>query len=74
MVIVNSRLAGLSIGLVVTALASPSFAQRSEDPIAARAEALRACSLLPQKYSQHTWADVRIDPYRACMAEHGQME
>jgi hypothetical protein len=77
MIIRSKRIAAIALGLAlsVSALASPSFAQRSEDHMsAARERALRECNLRAQKYTQHTWADVQIYTYRACMAEHGQQE
>jgi hypothetical protein len=77
MIIRNKQIAAIALGLAlsVSALPSPSFAQRSEDHMsAARAQALRECNLAAQKYTQHTWADVQIYTYRACMAEHGQQE
>jgi hypothetical protein len=59
-------LAVLALGLAVTALASPSYAQRAgRDVSAARAAALHACS---------GFADEWGYAYRACMAEHGQAE
>src|SRR5262245_50902536 len=59
-------LAVLALGLAVTALASPSYAQRApRDVSAARAAALHACS---------GFADDWGYAYRACMAEHGQAE
>jgi hypothetical protein len=59
-------LAVLALGLAVTALASPSYAQRApRDVNAARAAALHACS---------GFADDWGYAYRACMAEHGQAE
>jgi hypothetical protein len=69
-------LVALALGLAISALASPSFAQRSGSGgmSAARAAALRECNLRAQKYTQHTWADVQIYVYRACMSEHGQQE
>jgi hypothetical protein len=73
----NKRIAAIALGfaLSVSALASPSFAQRGEQHMsAAREQALRECNLKAQKYTQHTWADVQIYIYRACMAEHGQQE
>jgi len=75
MTIANKRIAVIALGLALSVLASPSFAQRSEQYMsAARAAALRECNLKAQKYTQHTWADVQIYIYRACMAEHGQQE
>jgi hypothetical protein len=56
MVSVNRGLAPLAFALAVTAFASPSFAQRSEDHMsAARAAAIHECSVLAQKYLEHTW-------------------
>jgi hypothetical protein len=77
MIIRNERIAAIALGLALSVLASPSFAQRSENQnhmSAAREQALRECNLAAQKYTQHTWADVQIQTYRACMAEHGQQE
>jgi hypothetical protein len=68
----------LALGLATSALATPSFAQRSEggDPgmSAARAAAIHECSVKAGKYIEHTWGDNEIYTYRACMAEHGQEE
>ena len=75
MTIGNKRIAVIALGLALSVLASPSFAQRGENHMsAAREQALRECNLAAQKYTQHTWADVQIYAYRACMAEHGQQE
>ena len=61
MITPNKRLVAIAIGLAISAFASPSFAQRSEDHMsAAREQALRECNLAAQKYTQHTWADVQI--------------
>jgi len=66
MTIWKKPLAVLALGLAVTALASPSYAQRAgRDVSAARAAALHACS---------GFADEWGYAYRACMAEHGQAE
>jgi hypothetical protein len=60
-------LAVLALGLAVTALASPSYAQRApRDVNAARASALQKCSY----FTDSDWDYA----YRACMAEHGQAE
>jgi len=75
MIAVNSRLAVLALGLTVTALASPSFAQRSEDQTSrARAAAVHDCSVKAQNYKQYTWGVTQLQVYRACMAQHGQQE
>jgi len=39
-----------------------------------RAEALRACNAIANRYLQQTWGDQQGDIYRACMAEHGEVE
>ena len=62
MTIGNKRIAAIALGLAlsVSALASPSFAQRSEQHMsAARAAALRECNLKAQKFTQHTWPTSR---------------
>jgi hypothetical protein len=55
------------LGLSVTALASPSYAQVTDrETSAARAAALRECSY----FNDSDWDYA----YRACMAQHGQQE
>jgi hypothetical protein len=74
MATVNSRLAAIALGLAVTAFASPSFAQSEEHISAGRAAAIHECSVRAGKYTEHTWGDVELYVYRACMAEHGRRE
>jgi len=79
MITVNKHLtapvSALALGLAVAALASPSFAQRSEDHMsAARAAAIHECNLKAARYRQYTWGDTEIHTYRACMAEQGEQE
>jgi hypothetical protein len=48
MIIRNKRIAAIALGLALSVLASPSFAQRSENQNhmgAAREQALRECNL-----------------------------
>jgi hypothetical protein len=70
--------AALALGLATSALATPSFAQRSEGGEAgmgaARAQAIHECNAKARKYIEHTWGDNEIYIYRSCMAEHGQPE
>jgi hypothetical protein len=40
----------------------------------ARMKALQECNVRARKYIEHTWGDVEIYTYRACMTEHGQQE
>jgi hypothetical protein len=75
MIKANKSLAALALGLALSALASPSFAQRSEAGMgAARAQAIHECNAKSGKYIEHTWGDNEIYIYRSCMAEHGQPE
>jgi len=39
-----------------------------------RAEALRACNAVANRFLQQTWGDQQSDIYRACMTEHGEAE
>ena len=71
---ISKRLVALALGLAVSALTTPSFAQRSEEMSGARAQALRTCTGEAGKLIQHVWGDHQIDKYRACMMQHGQGE
>jgi hypothetical protein len=67
--------AALALGLAVSALATPSFAQRSEDQMrGSRQNALRDCNAKAGKLTQHSWADHQIQVYRSCMSDQGQQE
>jgi hypothetical protein len=69
------RAAALALGLAVSSLATPSFAQRSEDQMGgSRQNALRDCNKKAEKLTQHSWADHQIQVYRSCMSEQGQQE
>ena len=62
-------------GLALAALASPSFAQRSEQPMStAREQAVRECNAAAGKYYNSTWQTTQIHSYRSCMAQHGEPE
>jgi hypothetical protein len=72
---ITRKTAALALGLALAAAATPSFAQRAEEGMSgARARALRECNDMANKFTQHTWGDVQIDQYRACMTQHGQQE
>jgi hypothetical protein len=63
----------LALGLSV--VATPSFAQRSENHMTSeREQALRECNSAAAKYRQYTWGHQEIDAYRTCMANQGQQE
>jgi hypothetical protein len=72
---ISKFLAALVVPLAIYALATPSFAQRSEGQMtSARAAAMRDCTSKAGKLKQYTWGDTQIDTYRACMTQHGQRE
>jgi hypothetical protein len=54
--------------------AAGAVAQGGGQISAARAAAIRECSALAVRYSQHDWGNTEIYQYRACMARHGQPE
>jgi len=39
-----------------------------------RAQALRECNAIANRFLQQTWGDQQGDVYRACMTEHGEFE
>jgi len=39
-----------------------------------RAAAIHACSARATRYNEYTWGDMEFQQYRACMAQHGQVE
>ena len=74
---------------LATLVATPAFAQsyqpsRLDRPTvgangevhvsAARAAALRECSAVAAQYPEYEWGNMEIYQYRACMAEHGEVE
>ena len=74
MIRINKLLTALAVGLAASALATPSFAQRSEGMSSERAAAIRDCNVQAGEYKQYLWGDYEIDVYRACMAQRGQQE
>ena len=71
----SKRAAAVALGLAIAAAASPSLAQRSENPMSsAREQALRECSGQAGKMSQSTWGTHQLHSFRACMHDHGQQE
>jgi hypothetical protein len=53
----------------VTPLGSPATVTN-----ASRNTAVRECSALAAPYREYTWGNYEIYQYRACMAQHGQVE
>jgi len=65
----------LALGLALASLASPSFAQRADQPMStAREQALRECSTGASKYQSGTWQSTQLHTYRSCMMQHGEPE
>ena len=76
MVNASKSLAAFGVGLALglTALASPSFAQREEHMSAKRAAAVHDCSMRAQKLPQSTWGEAQGAAFRTCMMEKGEQE
>jgi hypothetical protein len=73
MLTMKRTLAGLALGLAVAGLASPSFAQRSENRTdRARDAAIHDCSVKASKWSNTMWQTQQFTVYSNCMTEHGQ--
>jgi hypothetical protein len=72
---INRHVAAIALGLAIAAVASPSLAQRSENPMSsAREKALRECSGQTGKMSQSTWGVHQLHAFRSCMHQHGEPE
>jgi len=71
---ISTLLTALAMTLAAPALATPSFAQRSEGMSSSRASSIHDCNAQAGKFKQYVWGDYEIDKYRACMTKHGQME
>jgi hypothetical protein len=63
----------LILSLIAAALVVQS-ANAAPRTHAAREKAIHECNVRAQKYIEHTWGNVEIYTYRACMREHGQPE
>ncbi len=71
----NRRFAALAFAVAATGFAvGPALARTVDDVGPQRGAALRDCTALEQRYSESTWGNLESYKYRACMAEHGQME
>ena len=73
MVTVKRRLMGLALAAGVAALATPSFAQTSQNPLNARERAAtRDCNLsVERRFHEYSEEANRYYSYLACMDEHG---
>jgi hypothetical protein len=76
MIIRSKYTAAIALTLAVAAMTAPSFAETSKLRMsAARAPAIHECNVRAQKFpTLPSWGNVGICIYRACMAEHHQME
>ena len=69
------RLAVVTFTLAATAFVSPVFAQSRDGHMsAARAQAIRECSRIEERYPEHEWGNREYFEYLACMARHSQTE
>jgi len=68
----NTLLAMLAMAIAAATAASPSSAQ-SRPPGGSRERVIHECSVANQHY-HGSWAGTQIARYRACMAEHGEVE
>jgi hypothetical protein len=75
MIIKNKHAAAITWMLAVT-MTSPSFAQGSTVHMsAARASAIHECNVRARKFSTlPVWGNWELYIYRACVAEHHQVE
>ena len=77
MVRVNKQMAAvIALGLAISTLATPSFAQRSEEGSmsSAWAKSLQDCNAEAGKLTQHSWGDHQVHKYRSCMMQKGEQE
>jgi hypothetical protein len=77
MTVIRKRLATIVFAAAMGLAATPSFAVTVDGTVhmsAARAAALRECNGRAEAYSQYLWGVTQLQIYRACMAEHHQME
>jgi len=73
MIISTKYIAAVAVAFVV--IASPSFAHKGGLQMsAARAAAIHECNTKAEKYTITTWGNTQLQVYRACMAEHHQVE
>ena len=80
--------AALVLSLAATCTAPPAFARAAPGfnshlevigpqlaaDTAQRMALIRACNAAAAPLREYTWGNEQSDRYRACMAEHGQME
>ena len=71
---ISTLITALAVTLAASALATPSFAQRSEGMSSSRVAAIHDCTTKAGKFKQYVWGDYQIDKYRACMAQPHQEE
>ena len=90
MIRIKALTAALVLSVAATSLAAPAFARsRATSGFEANAQAIgpelaarasqrtaiiRACNEAAAPLREYTWGNEQSDRYRACMAEHGQME
>ena len=70
----KTLIAAFAFGILFGSVLSVQPANAAPPTDDTRNKALRECNVRAQKYIEHTWGDVEIYTYRACMTEHGQQE
>jgi len=74
---IRKRMLATALVAAVGFQAMPTLAATFDGTVhvsAARAAALRECNARARPYIQRDWGVTEIQIYRACMAEHHQME
>ena len=80
--VLGVALAGATPALAAQRIHHPGYAARAQaipgdigDGMSSkRATALRECNGKADKFSQYAWGNFSSDEYRACMAQHGEIE
>jgi hypothetical protein len=71
----KTLIAALTFSSLIAAALFVQSANAAPPPMdAAREKAIHECNFRTRKYIEHTWGDVEIFTYRACMTEQGQQE
>jgi len=70
----KTLIAAFPFGILFGSVLFVQLANAASPTDDARNKALRECNVRAQKYIEHTWGDVEIYTYRACMMERGQQQ
>ena len=70
----KTLIAAFAFGILLGSAVFVQLANAAPPIDEARVKALQECNARARKYIEHTWGDVEIYTYRACMMECGQQE